>query len=164
MPTVKPKRSQLSADALETSQLVVEFLHVLHAAQGPTAARQARDAAGHDRAAMSPHAVRAAIHLYQHGQRTISELAAGLGVSMGWASRVVRELEEADLVVRSQDPEDRRVVRVSMSTSAMPMVESAYRWRGEAIERALQGLDAKGRAAVATFLRQAIEEFSRLDG
>lgn len=161
MPKVKPTRTALSADALETSQLVVEFLHVLHAAQGPTAAKQARAESAHAQQ-MSPHAVRAAIHLYQHGERTIGEIATGLGVSLGWASRVVRELEEADLVVRTQDPSDRRVVRVSMAPSAMPMVERAYSWRGEAIERALEGLDAGERAAVMQFLRAAISEFSAL--
>lgn len=163
MPKVKPTRTALSVDALETSQLVVEFLHVLHAAQGPSAAKQARAEAGHAQQ-MSPHAVRAAIHLYQHGERTIGEIANGLGVSLGWASRVVRELEEADLVVRNQDPSDRRVVRVSMAPAAMPMVERAYRWRGEAIERALDGLDARERAAVMQFLRAAITEFSALGG
>lgn len=158
MPKVKPTRTELSVDALETSQLVVEFLHVLHAAQGPTAAKEARAEAPHQ-GAMSPHAVRAAIHLYQHGERTIGEIAAGLGVSLGWASRVVRELEDAELVVRTQDPSDRRVVRVSMAAAAMPMVERAYRWRGEAIERSLAGLDARERAAVMQFLRNAIDEF-----
>ena len=111
---------------------------------------------------MSPHAVRAAIHLYQHGQRTIGELAAGLGISMGWASRVVSELEAAGMVSREQDPHDRRIVRTSIAESAKPMIEQAYRWRGEAIERALAGLDKRERAAVRQFLLQGIREFGAL--
>lgn len=163
MARVKSKRTDISADALETSQLVVEFLHVLQSAQGPATAKAARAETAHANT-MSPHAVRAAIHLYQHGERTIGELATGLAVSLGWASRVVSELEGAGLVVRAQDPSDRRVVRVSMAREAMPMVERAYSWRGKAIERALDGLDADGRAAVLTFLRNAISEFGALDG
>lgn len=145
----------LSEDALETSKLVIELLHTVQS--GP-----ASGGSGHDgvaSTAVSPHAVRASIHLYQHGQRTIGELASGLGISLGWASRVVSELETTGLAVRETDPQDRRVTRVKLSPAAMAMVEDTYRWRGDAIERALGGLDAEGRAAVQEFLRRTIAEF-----
>lgn len=148
------KRAPLSDDALETSKLVVEFLHVLQASGGADA-----HAGGAAERPASPHAIRASIHLYQHGERTVGELAAGLGVSLGWASRVVSELEESGLAVRTVDANDRRVTRVSLTKPAMRLVEQAYRWRGDAIERALDGIDAKGRAAVVQFLRNAIDAF-----
>lgn len=43
----------------------------------------------------------------------------------------------------------------------MDMVERAYRWRADAIDRALDTLDEPGRVAVRTFLRGAIDELSR---
>lgn len=107
---------------------------------------------------LSNHAVRAAIHVYQHGQRTIGELAAGLGVSYGWASRVAAELERAGMVDRMDDPADRRIVRVALTAAAIDAVEAVYRWRGDAIERAMAPLDPDGRAAVRQFLRAAIAE------
>ena len=149
-------REPLSDDALETSRLVVELVHAA-LATGDADAPGAPGRAGTSWR-ISPHAVRASIHVYQHGTRTIGELASGLGVSIGWASRVVSELEEAGLVLRTTDAGDRRVVRVSLTPGALAIVEDAYRWRGDAIERALAGLDAAARAAVRTFLRRAIDE------
>lgn len=148
----------LSEDALETSKLVVELVHAALATRDADAPA-ARGHASTTRQ-ISPHAVRATIHVYQHGERTIGELASGLGISLGWASRVVSELEGAGMVRRTSDPSDRRVVRVSLAPEAHAIVEGAYRWRGDAIERALSGLDADGRAAVRTFLRRAVDELT----
>ena len=152
----------LSEEALETSKLVLELIHTAYATRSadcpPT-----RSSADHrsDGRAPSPHAVRAAIHLYQHGNRTVGELAEGLGVSYGWASRIAHELETSGLAARDADPSDRRVVRVHLTSDARRLVDDVYRWRSEAIERALAVLDEAGRAAVQTFLRRAVEELSR---
>lgn len=161
---MKVKPAPLSDDALETSKLIVELLHVLQATGGAAASGHSEQGLDASRRAVSPHAIRASIHLYQHGERTISELASGLGISMGWASRVVTELEESGLVARLVDPNDRRVTRISLTPAAGTMVEQAYRWRGDAIERAFDGLDAKGRAAVQQFLRNAVAEFGKEAG
>lgn len=161
---MKVKPAPLSDDALETSKLIVELLHVLQASGGASAAVHAEQGLDAARKPVSAHAIRASIHLYQHGERTISELASGLGISMGWASRVVTELEESGLVARLVDANDRRVTRISLTPSAGKMVEQAYRWRGDAIERAFDGLDAKGRATVQQFLRNAVMEFGKTHG
>ena len=160
-PAMMVKRPRISDDALETSKLVVEFLHVVQSSGGAAASVHAESGLGHGhpKQQISPHAIRASIHLYQHGERTIGELATGLGISLGWASRVVSELEQSGLADRIVDPNDRRVTRVSLAAPAVKIVEQAYRWRGDAIERALAGLDDDGRAAVQHFLRKAIEEF-----
>jgi DNA-binding MarR family transcriptional regulator len=101
------------------------------------------------------------MHIGRHGSRTIGEIADGLGISIGWASRVVSELEASGMVVRGSDPGDRRVVRISLSEEATDVVERAYLWRAEAIDRALAPLDPAGRAAVRTFLRHAVDELPR---
>ena len=157
MATVTAK-SRISDEALETSKLLVEFLHASYATRRQ-AAEAADDAGGRlgaqapasaaapasageatARPQMSAHAVRAAIHVYQHGERTVGQLASGLGISYGWASRVVDELEAAHYIVREHDPSDRRVVRVRLDDAALEQVERAYAWRGEAVERALEPL------------------------
>jgi DNA-binding MarR family transcriptional regulator len=149
------------ADAFETSQLLLELIHVAYATRGADSAAVAEGAVGPAPAEPpSTHAIRAAIHVYQHGERTIGELASGLGISYGWASRVVTGLEAAGLVARRIDPGDRRVVRVSLTPQAVEMVESAYRWRGDAVERALAALDEDGRRAVITFLRRVTHELA----
>jgi DNA-binding MarR family transcriptional regulator len=165
----EPVPAPLSADAFETSHLLLELIHVSYATRGTDAAEIVGQGAsgpadvhvaGSGPRAPTTHAIRAAIHVYQHGQRSIGELASGLGISYGWASRVVTELEDAGLVARRPDADDRRVVRVSLTPEAIEMVESAYRWRGDAVERALTALDEDGRRAVRTFLRRITEELA----
>lgn len=172
----RPK-TRMSDEALETSKLLVEFLHVTYATRhqpteaggdegGPLGAQAQASAAAPAqgsaeeaaaRPPMSAHAVRAAIHVYQHGERTVGQLASGLGISYGWASRVVDELEAAHYIVREHDPSDRRVVRVRLDDAALEQVERAYAWRGEAVERALEPLSESEREAVRLFLRRVID-------
>lgn len=146
-----PKRPPISDDAFETSKLLVQLLQVGYP-------RRRHGPAGHSgRARLSPHAIRTAIHVYQHGALTIGQLAAGLGISQGWASRVVDEMERSGQLKRERDPHDRRIVRIRLSKAALDAVERSYRWRGEAVEVALASLPAEGRRAVRDFLQQVVE-------
>jgi DNA-binding MarR family transcriptional regulator len=108
-------------------------------------------------APIASHVIRAAIHVYTHGPQTIGQLATGLGVSQGWASRVVDEMEKAGYLARERDPQDRRIVRVSLVPAAVERVERAYTWRGDSVEAALEGMSADERAAVRTFLARFVE-------
>jgi DNA-binding MarR family transcriptional regulator len=120
----------------------------------------AGDGTGDARTAAGPiasHVIRAAIHIYGNGPQTIGQLASGIGVSQGWASRIVDEMERAGYVGRERDPEDRRVVRVSLVPAAIERVERVYRWRGDAVEAALDGLSAGDRAVVIAFLRRFLD-------
>ncbi|HEY1168927.1 MAG TPA: MarR family transcriptional regulator [Candidatus Limnocylindrales bacterium] len=151
--------ARVSDGTLETSRLLVEFLHAAYAtrrldADPVTITGAPGTAHGAAPSAASSHAVRAAIHIYQHGERTVGQLASGLGISYGWASRVVEELEAYRYVTRERDPEDRRVVRVRLNPDALEHVERAYRWRGRAVEEALEPLSESEREAVRAFLRR----------
>ena len=152
-----------SQDAIDVGQLLVELIHVVYATRTVDASGESNAHADEPRSrpAVSAHAIRAAMHIGRSGTRTIGELADGLGISIGWASRVVSELEASGMVERAPDRTDRRIVRVSLSPKATDIVERAYLWRAEAIERALAPLDPPGRAAVRTFLRHAVEELPR---
>jgi DNA-binding MarR family transcriptional regulator len=159
------EREPISEQTLETSRLLVEFLHAAYATRHEDDAAEAAGAIGEtatDRhgllpVAVSTHAVRAAIHVYQHGDRTVGQLASGLGISYGWASRVADELEAANYVVRERDTDDRRVVRVRLNPAARAEVERAYRWRGEAVQEALEPLSDSERESVRVFLRRVTE-------
>src|ERR1035437_2954575 len=161
-----PSTGGLSAAALETSRLMVELLHAAYATRRLDLDdnRDADAAAGepgrtHGTASVdvSTHAVRAAIHVYQHGERTVGQLASGLGISYGWASRVADELETAPYVVRDRDTDDRRVVRVRLNPQALGEVERAYRWRGREVQEALAPLSDAERESVRLFLSRVTE-------
>jgi DNA-binding MarR family transcriptional regulator len=159
---------RLSEGTLETSRLLLELLHAAYATRNldEDAVENADPAEGggesgraHGTAtpALSSHAVRAAIHVYQNEERTVGQLASGLGVSYGWASRIVEELGAAGYVTRERDADDRRVVRVRLNPEKVAEVERAYRWRGRAVEEALEPLSQSEREAVRLFLRRVTE-------
>lgn len=148
---------------LETSRLLVEFLHAAYATRrmdsdvdgnGGDATDGEAGRHGTESADVSSHAVRAAIHIYQHGDRTVGQLATGLGISYGWASRVVEELENAGYAIRERDTDDRRVVRVRLNPDKREEVERAYQWRGPTVAAALEPMTAAEREAVRMFLRR----------
>jgi len=118
------------------------------------AARESADG----RPPVSPQAIRAAVLVYEMEEATVGGIAAGLGISAGWASRLVEELEGRGYVVRERDLADRRVVRIRLSPDAVEDVSRVYRWRDEAVARALDGIDADGRAAVSRFLTALVGE------
>ena len=143
-----------------TARLVIDVVHAAaRPGHGGLAGGSVHGRAG-DAAPLSPQAIRAAVHIHEHGSVTVGGLATGIGVSVGWASRIVEDLEARGYVVRDRDPGDRRVVWVRLSEEAIADVEGAYRWRDDAVARALAGMAADERAAVRRFLGSLIEELT----
>jgi DNA-binding MarR family transcriptional regulator len=154
----KPRRRTTSQavsrdEAFETSRLVVDLLHAAHASRR-VADTHVGDPAGPRAAPASEHAMRAAIYHYQHGERTVGQLASGLGISRGWASRVAEELVERGHAAREGDPGDRRVVHLRLTDASLAEIERAYRWRGDVVAAALAEHGPAERAAIRRFLRQ----------
>jgi DNA-binding MarR family transcriptional regulator len=160
--------SPAADDTRRIARLVVDLLHTASATRrdesmvpGHDAGRRApAHGIGDGRPPVSPQAVRAAVLVYEMEEATVGGIAAGLGISAGWASRLVEELEERGYVVRERDQADRRVVRIRLSADAVEGVSRVYRWRDEAVERALAGLDGDGRTAVRRFLAALVEELA----
>jgi DNA-binding MarR family transcriptional regulator len=169
-------RTVNSSEAIEISGLLAELIRSGQAVRGagsgpldgdsgPGAAQGRAPGAGEAAesgeaaavARVSPHVIRAAVFIHENGPQTVGQLARGLGISQGWASRIVDDLERAGYVSRTRDPADRRVVRVGLTAMATERVQKAARWRGDAVEAALSGMGPDERAAVALFLRRFLE-------
>jgi DNA-binding MarR family transcriptional regulator len=158
---MKPAQSPSASD-LAVATLVLELIHVGYGERPATAGPATEAAAHYAKGAprVSKQGVRAAIHLYVAGALTMGELAAKAGMSAGWASKVVDELVAAGYVERHPDPTDRRIIHVRLAPDAIGAIEQAYSWRGDAVERALSGLDPAGRQAVHHFLARLMAELS----
>lgn len=63
--------------------------------------------------------VKALIYLYDNGERSMSELANGLAVSLPSASELVDRLIDRGLVQKTQDTTDRRRVLISLTDTAI---------------------------------------------
>jgi DNA-binding MarR family transcriptional regulator len=109
---------------------------------------------------ISPKLVRALLYLAQHGGRamTVGELAEGVGVSLGWASRVADELVSIGLLERIRDEHDRRVVQLQLTPRATVISARLWSDREEAIVAALSEVFPEERQVIARFLRKLTTE------
>ena len=76
----------------------------------------------------------------QPGLRQV-ELADMLDLEPITLCRIVDRLEEAGLVERSRDPEDRRAWRLHVTAKAQPLIDKLQKIGAELVEQAFTGID-----------------------
>ena len=143
------------AEIIRFSQLMVHLkasIHTLDCALPPEV--------GH----LPPHQVRVLLYLAHNSGHTVSDLAESLGISLGWASRIVDELEQSGFVERERDPDDRRVIRLRLSARSQTIADRVFRERGSLLEKALSDFAPEERETVARFLRRISTEMENLGG
>lgn len=84
---------------------------------------------------------------------TSGQLAESSLVTTGGITLRVDRLEQAGLVVRERDPEDRRVVYAKLTDEGLRVLEAAAQAHFANEERMLAGMTAEQRAELATLLR-----------
>jgi len=75
--------------------------------------------------------------------------------------RIVDRLEEAGLVERVRDPDDRRAWRLHVTASAQPLVAKLQAIGAELVDRAFDGIDPKDIETTRRVLAQARENSAR---
>ncbi|CAN5573687.1 hypothetical protein BH23CHL5_BH23CHL5_02760 [soil metagenome] len=79
-------------------------------------------------------------HLYHHGEQTVTEMAAGLGVSMPSASELIDRLLDKGLVGRTVDPDDRRRQIVALTPASLQFAKRIHDLRRTQVRSALAQL------------------------
>ncbi|MGI8677557.1 MAG: MarR family winged helix-turn-helix transcriptional regulator [Jatrophihabitans sp.] len=87
---------------------------------------------------------------------TLSELAAATGLHISQASRTCDRMVHDGLVGRTEDPDDRRSVRLTLTEPGQRIVGEVAASRRAALEPALRRLDADSRQALVTALEQLV--------
>jgi DNA-binding MarR family transcriptional regulator len=121
-------------------------------------ARRLRQEAG---ALLSPSQTAALATIERHGPLTPSELADRERVQRPTVTRVLARLEEAGLVDRAADPQDRRSSLVSISDDGRALLESARARKDAYLARRIDALEPADRAALeraAALLERMLEE------
>ncbi|HEY9314729.1 MarR family winged helix-turn-helix transcriptional regulator [Williamsia sp.] len=90
----------------------------------------------------------------------LSELAERETLTVPTMSRIVAALERDGLVVRTADPADGRASLLVPSHAGVELVNGNRSRRVQALERALDGLDATERDVLARALRKIAEELT----
>lgn len=89
------------------------------------------------------------------------ELADMLDLEPITLCRIVDRLEEAELVERTRDPDDRRAWRLHVTATAQPLIEKLQAIGAELVDRAFAGIDPKDIETARKVLAQARENASR---
>jgi DNA-binding MarR family transcriptional regulator len=112
---------------------------------------------------LAPTLMRALIYMMQQMPRTLAvgDLADGLNISFGWASRIADELAGLGLIERDRDEGDRRVVHLRLTAKAKQIGKRILRKREAPITAALATIEPADRAVLTDFLRRLTQEFDR---
>jgi DNA-binding MarR family transcriptional regulator len=108
-------------------------------------ARRLRQEAGVE---LSPSQTAALATIERHGPLTPSELAERERVQRPTVTRVLALLEEAGLVERAADPQDRRCSLVSISGDGRALLEAVRARKDAYLARRIDALDAADREAL----------------
>jgi len=108
-------------------------------------ARRLRQEAGAD---LSPSMTAALATIERHGPLTPSELAERERVQRPTVTRVLARLEEAGLVVRAADPQDRRCSLVSISDDGRALLGAMRERKDAFLARRIDALEPADREAL----------------
>jgi DNA-binding MarR family transcriptional regulator len=129
-------------------------IHVLseHIARLSLAMEGLAKAAPTEATSLAAHHARAAMHLFRHDGATVSDLAEAMSISLGWASRIADDLENLGYLTRIRDSEDRRVVRLRLTSAAANMADEMYQKRGGMVSAVLEQFSSGERNIILSFL------------
>lgn len=97
--------------------------------------------------------VKALIFLYDNGERSMTELAMGLAVTLPSASELVDRLIDRGLVERMTDQADRRRVLISLTDPAIAYGRRIHDLRRAQVRAALDAMPESDRACFVRSLR-----------
>jgi DNA-binding MarR family transcriptional regulator len=121
-------------------------------------ARRLRQEAGND---LSPSLNSALATVERHGPMTPSELAVRERIQRPTVTRILARLEQAGLVARTPDPDDRRSSLVAATAEGRALMEELRTRKTAFLARRLERLDPEDRAALeraATILERVLAE------
>ena len=71
----------------------------------------------------------AIFHMHRAGSCGVTEIGEHLGVSSAAASQMLERLVQQDLVLRTEDPDDRRVKRIVLTEKGQAILDEGLRAR-----------------------------------
>lgn len=119
----------------------------------PRLVRELRaDAAAHGVGDLTYAQTKMLVHLFQEGEGSVTDVAAGVGVSLAAASEVIDRLVEQGWVARGHDRLDRRRVVISLTPRAIAMGTRMQSRRCQQVSAALASFSDSERGTVAAAL------------
>jgi len=105
----------------------------------------------------------AMFHLYYEGGGGVKGLGDHLGVSSAAASQMLERLVQHHLILRSEDPLDRRVKHLVLTEIGIQTIQESIRSREEWMDELAKTLSADEKAQIMASLNILINKAQRLD-
>ena len=90
--------------------------------------------------------------LYYHGRRKTSEISELLGISLPAVSEILNSMENENLIIRTHDENDRRIVAIELSHEGKALVNSLEKNNQSLIEEALNSMPVENFEIAVDFL------------
>lgn len=104
----------------------------------------------------------ALLHIHHEGASGVSEIGGDLGITAAAASQMLDRLVQQELVVRSEDPHDRRVRQIALTAKGQRVLQEGIRARQRWLDDLARILTPEEKEQVVTALRILIERASQL--
>ncbi len=104
----------------------------------------------------------AIFHLYRNGSCGVTEIGEQLGVTSAAASQMLERLVQQGVVLRTEDPKDRRVKRIVLTDKGRRILEEAIRARQSWLEELAHSLSDSEKETVTSALTLLIGRVSQL--
>lgn len=108
--------------------------------------------------------LRTLTHLHFHGVHQVSDIGADLGISTAAASQLVDRLVKMDLLERSEDPDDRRVKRITISEAGRALVREGIEDRLRWMKDLTNNLSSDQQEGILSALRTLTDAANSLEG
>jgi DNA-binding MarR family transcriptional regulator len=102
------------------------------------------------------------IYVNKNEGATSGQIAANLGIGLSTLTGIVDRLAEQGLVIRREDPRDRRITRVLPTPQANALVNELIQYRNEVVTAILSQLDPDQLKVVETAFQYLIEASQQL--
>ncbi len=104
-----------------------------------------------------------ALFQINRGRSNVSDLGEGLGITTAAASQMLERLVQQDLILRSEDPVDRRVKHLALTDKGGRIIQESVHARQNWLEDLVSVLSANEREQVAAAVKLMIEKTNQLD-
>jgi len=98
-----------------------------------------------------------------HGKSNVSDLGEGLGITHAAASQMLERLVQQKLILRSEDPQDRRVKQLFLTDKGCRIMEESVRARQGWLDDLVSGLSADQKEQIAGAVKILIKRTNQLD-
>jgi len=104
-----------------------------------------------------------ALFQINHGRQHVSELGEGLGISIAAASQMLERLVQQELILRSEDPQDRRVKQLALTHKGCRIMHESVQARQGWLEDLVSTLSAGEKGQIAAAIKVLIDKANQLD-